>query len=50
MYVESTLEYIGSHLGYVENRLGYVGSPLLCIAFTSILVNIRSNFEYFGEY
>ena len=41
----STLVYVG----YVESTLGYVGCPLACIAFSSILVNIRSTFGYFGS-
>ena len=32
---------------YVGNTLGYVGSALACIAFASILENMRSTFGYF---
>ena len=42
----STLGYVR----YVGSTLGYVGSALECIAIAGILVNIRSNFGYFGVY
>ena len=37
------------YFGYDGSTLGYVGSSFACIAFASILVNIRRTFRYFGS-
>ena len=54
VYIESTFGYTfkyiqSTYVGY-GCTLGYVGSALACIAFASILVNIKSLFGYIGAY
>ena len=56
VYIESTFGYFGYTFKYIQSNyvgygctLGYVGSALACIAFASILVNIKSLFGYIGS-